>query len=152
MRSTCLSMLVILLCVSLWAGAADKLLSFDTPEQRELFTALTHEYRCLKCQNQTLASSNADLAGDLRNEIQAMVMQGKNRQEIDTYLLDRYGDFVLYKPRFKASTVLLWLGPFALLLIALWVALKTAREKNIAESNLDPSQLDKARSFLKKSS
>lgn len=151
MRLIYLFMLAILLCTSRWAASADELLSFDSPEQRELFTALTHEYRCLKCQNQTIASSNADLADDLRNEIHAMVLQGKSRQEIDTYLLDRYGDFVLYKPRFKASTVLLWLGPFALLLLALWIALRTAREKNSAEKNLDPTQLDKARSLLKKS-
>lgn len=147
-----LIVLVLVLCSARWVAAANELLDFDTPEQRELFTALTHEYRCLKCQNQTIASSNADLADDLRMEIHGMVLAGKDREEIDTYLLQRYGDFVLYKPRFKTSTLLLWLGPFILLLIALWFALKTAREKNLSANNLDPAQLDKARSLLKKSS
>jgi len=132
--------------------AADELLNFDTPAQRTLFKELTHEYRCLKCQNQTLASSNADLAGDLRREIHELVLANKTRSEIDTYLLDRYGDFVLYKPRFKASTLLLWLGPFALLLLALGIAWKTARSNHRPELHLDNTKLEKARELLKKQS
>jgi cytochrome c-type biogenesis protein CcmH len=79
------------------------------------FQVLGHELRCLVCQNQTLADSNADLARDLRSEVEAQIRQGKTDREIKDYLVARYGDFVLYKPEVKASTYLLWGGPFALL-------------------------------------
>ena len=76
---------------------------------------LAETLRCLVCQNQTLADSNAELAEDLRNEIRNQIRQNKNDDEIRAYLVARYGDFVLYKPPLKATTWLLWLGPFALL-------------------------------------
>lgn len=79
------------------------------------FNILGQELRCLVCQNQTLADSNADLAKDLRMEVEAQIRQGKSDQEIKDYLVARYGDFVLYKPQVKSQTYLLWGGPFALL-------------------------------------
>ena len=82
-----------------------------------LYIRLTHEVRCLVCQNQTIADSNAPLAADLRREIRQMLEEGRSENEVTTFLLDRYGDFVLYKPRFKASTAALWLAPGLLLLI-----------------------------------
>jgi cytochrome c-type biogenesis protein CcmH len=79
------------------------------------FKVLGHELRCLVCQNQTLADSNADLARDLRTEVEAQIRQGKTDAQIKDYLAARYGDFVLYRPEVKSSTYLLWGGPFALL-------------------------------------
>ena len=87
------------------------------PGKQETYVRLTHEVRCLVCQNQTIADSNAPLAADLRREIRQMLEEGRSEAEVTTFLLDRYGDFVLYKPRFKASTAALWLAPGLLLLI-----------------------------------
>jgi cytochrome c-type biogenesis protein CcmH len=76
---------------------------------------LEEKLRCLVCQNQTLADSNAELAGDLRREVRGQVAAGRSDEEIIAYLVQRYGDFVLYEPPFKATTALLWVGPFLLL-------------------------------------
>ncbi len=133
-------------------SAGSKLVNFDTPEQEILYEELLQEYRCLKCQNQNLADSNAALAGDLREEIQDQVKSGASRSEIDTYLVARYGDFVLYKPQLKASTLVLWFGPFLLLLISGWYALKIVkghRELNAAPTKpTDDASVAKARSLL----
>jgi cytochrome c-type biogenesis protein CcmH len=86
------------------------------PVQQETYERLTHEVRCLVCQNQTIADSSAPLASDLRREIRQMLEAGSSEAEVKTFLLDRYGDFVLYKPRFKGSTAVLWLAPLFLLL------------------------------------
>ena len=79
------------------------------------FKVLGHELRCLVCQNQTLADSSADLAKDLKLEVEAQIRSGKSDQDNKNYLVARYGDFILYKPEVKNSTILLWAGPFALL-------------------------------------
>jgi len=99
--------------------AADEVVHFDNPDHRALYQALLREYRCLKCQNQNLWDSNASLAGDLRREIREQIIAGKEQNEIDEYLVARYGEFVLYRPRFSTKTALLWIGPFVLLLIGL---------------------------------
>jgi cytochrome c-type biogenesis protein CcmH len=94
-------------------------------EQR--LKTLEEELRCLVCQNQSLADSNAPLAEDLRREVRALADAGKNDQEIRDFLVARYGDFVLYKPPVKATTWLLWFGPFALLLgggVVWWLILR----------------------------
>ena len=88
-------------------------------EQR--LAKLSHELRCLQCQNQTLADSPAGLATDLRNEIRAQMKAGKSDEEIKVFLTQRYGDFILYKPRVTFTTYLLWFGPFVLLLGGLYV-------------------------------
>ncbi|MFT4101326.1 MAG: cytochrome c-type biogenesis protein CcmH [Burkholderiaceae bacterium] len=88
---------------------------------------LSEELRCLVCQNQTLADSNAELAVDLRNQVKAMIEQGQSDEQIKTYLVDRYGQFVLYKPPVQRSTWLLWGGPFALLLIGLLIWSRVGR-------------------------
>ncbi|MCP5266704.1 MAG: cytochrome c-type biogenesis protein CcmH [Burkholderiaceae bacterium] len=79
------------------------------------FERLASELRCLVCQNQTLADSNADLAGDLRREVQGLIAKGRSDDEIKAFLVTRYGDFVLYRPPLKDTTWPLWIGPFALL-------------------------------------
>lgn len=86
------------------------------PVQQAMYERLTNEVRCLVCQNQTIADSSAPLAADLRKEIRAMIESGQSDSEIKTFLLDRYGDFVLYRPRFMLSTAALWLAPILLLI------------------------------------
>lgn len=106
------------LCIAMawcvWAAAAEPL-QFDTEEQEERFLHLTREMRCLVCQNQNLADSDAPLAEDLRVEIHKMLMAGQTDEEITLFLVDRYGDFVLYRPALGGNTLLLWLLPALLL-------------------------------------
>jgi cytochrome c-type biogenesis protein CcmH len=92
-------------------------------------TNLAHDLRCLVCQNQTLADSNAPLAVDLRNQIREQLKAGKNEREITDFMVQRYGDFVLYRPPFKASTVALWLGPFVLLVLGAWIFYRRLRKR-----------------------
>jgi cytochrome c-type biogenesis protein CcmH len=89
------------------------------PEQQKAYESLTAELRCLVCQNQNIADSNAELAGDLRRQVYEMLQQGKSKDEIVTFMTERYGDFVLYNPPLKAKTGLLWLGPAVFLLLGL---------------------------------
>ena len=90
---------------------------FDTQEQEDRFNQLTQELRCLVCQNQNLADSDALLAHDLRAEVHEMLLAGKSDDEIKQFMVERYGDFVLYRPPLQENTYLLWLAPLALLLI-----------------------------------
>ncbi|WP_020561429.1 cytochrome c-type biogenesis protein [Methylosarcina fibrata] len=123
---------------------------FSNPEQREAYESLIKELRCLVCQNQTIADSNADLASDLRRQVYEMVQQGKSREDIVRFMTERYGDFVLYKPPFKFKTGLLWLGPAAFLLIGLIsVFIFVRRKKNEAGVNLSAEQQEKIRQLLK---
>lgn len=105
-----------LLLGALPAGAIDTDPKLADPVQQATYERLTSEVRCLVCQNQTIGDSSAPLAADLRREIRQMVQSGRSEEEIKVFLLERYGDFVLYKPRFKASTAVLWLAPVLLLL------------------------------------
>jgi cytochrome c-type biogenesis protein CcmH len=100
----------------------------------ERLKGLAEELRCLVCQNQTIADSNAPLALDLRNQIRAQIAQGRSDSQIREYMVDRYGDFVLYRPPFKASTAILWAGPFALLLFGAGIAFAIMRRRGRARS------------------
>ena len=92
-------------------------LLFANPQQQERFNKLTEELRCLVCQNQNLADSDAPLAHDLRREVHEMVLAGRTNEQIKEFLVTRYGDFVLYRPPVQKNTYLLWLAPLVLLLI-----------------------------------
>jgi cytochrome c-type biogenesis protein CcmH len=107
---------------------------------------LESELRCLVCQNQTLADSNADLADDLRREVRELALAGKTDAEIKAYLVARYGDFVLYDPPLKGITSLLWLGPFALLVGggALWWIVLRRRERGAGVAAPTLTKADKA--------
>jgi len=116
--------------------------SFKTEQQEQDYKILIDELRCLVCQNQNLADSNAELAQDLRKQVHHMLVDKElNRHEIVDYMVDRYGDFVLYNPPVKSHTYLLWLGPLLFLLIGFWVAYRIIREskptglKNATKSN-----------------
>ena len=90
---------------------------------------LAEQLRCLVCQNQSIAESNAELAVDLRRQIREQIAQGRSDTEISGYMVDRYGDFVLYRPPIKAITLLLWFGPLLLLLIAGFALIRHLRER-----------------------
>ena len=90
---------------------------FENQQQEDRFNQLTQELRCLVCQNQNLADSDAQLAHDLRAEVHEMLLAGKSDDEIKMFMVERYGDFVLYRPPVQENTYLLWLAPLALLLI-----------------------------------
>ncbi len=91
----------------------------DNPALEKKVLEVSNELRCLVCQNQTIADSNADLAVDLKNQVRQQLSEGRSKQEILRYMTERYGDFVLYKPPFNAATVMLWVGPFLLMLLGL---------------------------------
>ncbi len=109
-----------------------------TQAERERFHRLAEELRCLVCQNQTLADSDADLAMDLRREVETMMLAGRSDDEIKSFLVQRYGDFVLYRPPMQRNTWLLWLGPFALLSIGAiaWWRIQRRRQPH-AGGNLE---------------
>jgi len=114
---------------------------------------LESELRCLVCQNQTLADSNADLAGDLRREVRDLAKAGKNDDEIKAYLVARYGDFVLYNPPIKSTTWLLWGGPFVLLFgggTLWWLVLQRRGRASASVSTSDPEAQSRARTRLDK--
>lgn len=99
------------------------------PALQERYRELTHELRCMQCQNQSIADSPVGLAGDLRREVRELLESGKSDQEIREHLRDRYGDFILFRPQFTARNAWLWITPFVLLLIGLVVALRIIRQR-----------------------
>jgi cytochrome c-type biogenesis protein CcmH len=103
---------------------------FDSPEKEKVFHKLSEELRCLVCQNQNIAESNADLAKDLRLEIYNMLSQGKTEDEIVSFMVQRYGDYVLYRPPFKPLTWLLWLGPAIVFLIGLLIVVRYLKSQS----------------------
>ena len=109
--------------------AAIESYEFESAQTEAEYNVLINELRCLVCQNQNLSGSNADLAKDLRKQTYDMLIQGKTPDQVIKYMTDRYGDFVLYRPRLKAGTLLLWFGPFALLALVLWLVIRTMRKK-----------------------
>jgi cytochrome c-type biogenesis protein CcmH len=109
--------LIALLGLTLPALAIDPSDDLDDPAKDALYKKITKEVRCLVCQNQTIADSTAPLAADLRREIRRKIEAGQSEEEIKDFLVSRYSDFILYKPRFKSWNLVLWLGPGVLVLI-----------------------------------
>jgi len=143
--------LILLLALSGMAYAGVEYREFANPEQQQAYENLTSELRCLVCQNQTIADSNAELAADLRRQVYEMVQQGKSKQDIAQFMTDRYGDFVLYNPPFKLKTGLLWIGPAAFLVIGLIaVFLFARRKKTTANIEISAEKRQKIRSLLEK--
>jgi cytochrome c-type biogenesis protein CcmH len=128
---------IFLLIMSSSCFAVDTI-QLPDPKQQESYETLTKELRCLVCQNQTIADSNAELAADLRRQVYEMLQQGKSRQEIIQFMTDRYGDFVLYNPPFKGKTSILWIAPAVFLLIGLITAFFIIRRKNAAAALNSP--------------
>ncbi len=123
----------------------------EDPAAEARLVVIAEELRCLVCQNESLASSHAELAQDLRDEVRDLIRQGKSDPEIKDYLVKRYGDFVLYRPAFKPTTWLLWVGPFALLgvgLLVLWRVL-LQRRTGSPVADLSPEERQRAQQLLK---
>lgn len=130
--------LLILTIISLQTYAID-IHEFDNEQQRLDYQQLTEELRCLVCQNQNIADSDAGLAKDLRNEVASMVKKGMTQQQITDYLVERYGDFVRYNPPVRADTIVLWVMPLVVLLLAVFMVLRTIKN-NAKTSSKDESQ------------
>ena len=110
-------------------SSATTLYPFESPKQDAQFKYLLKELRCLVCQNQDLADSNAGLAKDLRAEVYQLVKDGQSDQQIIDYLTQRYGDFILFKPPVKSVTALLWFGPILFLILGFLIFLRSIRAK-----------------------
>ena len=111
---------------------------FENEEQLARYKTLIYELRCLVCQNQNLADSDADLAADLRREVYRMIIEGKSDDDIVDFMVARYGDFVLYRPPLKATTVLLWVGPFVLGAGAIALLIVQLRRRRAVQSASTP--------------
>lgn len=109
---------------------------------------LAHQLRCLVCQNETLADSQAPLAADLRNQIREQLAAGKSEQDVVDFLVARYGDFVLYNPPFKANTVLLWIGPFLFLALGAFALVRFVRRRRVPEPELSGADRERAAKLL----
>ncbi len=126
---------------------------FENQQQERLYLDLVAELRCVKCQNQNLAESNAELARDMREKTYEMITQGKSRSDVINYMTARYGDFVLYKPPFKSKTLLLWIGPPVLLFFSLFLLMKLIRgQATQKKETLSESDRESVRAVLKSNS
>lgn len=145
------ALLLCLLLLAPFAGAKEAAPVAENPEIERRMVALSEDLRCLVCQNETIAASRADFANDLRREIREQMQANKSDKEIVDFLVARYGDFVLYRPPMKSTTLLLWFGPFIFLLtgaVFLVFYLKR-RRKHIEEPTLSEQQLKQAEALLK---
>ena len=143
-------LLVIILLIPSLAAAEEARPLADNPQVEARLKTLAVELRCLVCQNQALADSHAPLAEDLRREVREMIAKGMSDREIIDFLVQRYGDFVLYRPPWKASTTLLWLGPFLLLIAGatgLVFALRR-RQKKLADVTLSEAEHNRVAQLL----
>ncbi len=136
-------LILLLFSLPLYLFAQDAPMGFMDHEKQEQYQSLLEELRCLVCQNQSLADSPAGTAQDLRKIIYNMVDEGQSNDAIIDFLVARYGDFVLYNPRLNASTALLWLGPFVLLILALIFAYRFIRQSST--DNVVMTEADRAR-------
>lgn len=143
-------LLVIILLIPSLAAAEEARPLADNPQVEARLKTLAVELRCLVCQNQTLADSHAPLAEDLRREVREMIAKDMSDKEIIDFLVQRYGDFVLYRPPWKASTTLLWLGPFLLLIAGatgLVFALRR-RQKKLVDVTLSEEEHNRVAQLL----
>ncbi len=141
-----LALLAMLWVATPWLAAGPALAidtgpAFEDPAEQERYELLVNELRCLVCQNQSIADSNATLARDLRREVREMMEAGRTDAEIRTYMTDRYGDFVLYRPPFSARTWLLWAAPGLLVIGGLAAAVVVVLRRARA-ARLNPAALD----------
>ncbi|HDK38224.1 MAG TPA: cytochrome c-type biogenesis protein CcmH [Thiolapillus brandeum] len=129
-------LLICLLAASTLVAANIETYKFDDPRKEADYQVLVHELRCLVCQNQNLADSNAELAQDLRRKTYEMVQKGLNKDEVVEYMVARYGDFVLYKPPLQTNTLALWGGPFVIFIIAVVVLIRMIRRRPSSNDHL----------------
>ena len=122
----------------------------DDPVTEQRLISISEEMRCLVCQNESLAGSRSDLANDLRREIRTLIKEGKSDEQIRNFMVERYGDFVLYRPPVKPITWLLWIGPFVILLIGIGFLFSYLRRRNtnVAAKELSPEENQKIDALL----
>ena len=144
--------LILLLMLSLSVFTVDARVEayyFDDPAKEARYKQLIDELRCLVCQNQNLAASNAELAQDMRRLTHEMVSEGATNEEVVLFMVERYGDFVLYRPPFKTSTAVLWIGPFIILAIGVSVLVVFVRRRSVGETpELDAQDHERAKRLL----
>ena len=149
-----LASIVVLLCSLLLPSTTYSQVDtfeFDNEEQQNRFRTLSNELRCPMCQNSSLSGSTGGVAEDLRREVHRMIMEGMSDSEIVRFMFDRYGDFILFRPRLTAGTVLLWFGPLLFLFIGglfafgIW---RRARKISDSDTELDKSQQKRLQQLL----
>ena len=145
------ALLLALLAPTSWAYAKEAAPAAADPALEQRVMTLAAELRCLVCQNQTIADSNAPLAEDLRNQVREKMRQGASDSEIIDFMVARYGDFVLYRPPVKATTLLLWFGPLLLVAAGLLVLLRRLRRRPAPEPELSAAERERARKLLTES-
>jgi cytochrome c-type biogenesis protein CcmH len=123
---------VVLSFCSVNVYAIDEQPAFSDDSRQDRYLTLVHELRCVVCQNQTIADSNADLAADLRAQVRGLIASGRTDEEIKRYLTDRYGDFILYDPPFNAQSALLWLAPGFFVLLGVFIIFRVVRNRSHA--------------------
>lgn len=133
------------LCLLLSTGPASAVeeVTLNDSADEPRFQQLANELRCMVCQNQTIADSNAELARDFRNQVKKKINQGQSNDEIVDYMVARYGDYILYRPPFNAVTALLWIGPFLLVLLGFWFVsrlLNKPAEKQLGDDEIQEKQ------------
>lgn len=147
-----LIVLTLILLLDLFTAAQAATLegyTFDEPRRAEEFRSIIEEMRCLVCQNESLAGSNADLAADLRDEIYEMMKQGQGKEEIINFMVARYGDFVLYNPPLKPTTYPIWFGPLIVFIIGGIVLFRILRRKSVSrEAELSVEEEQRLNSLL----
>ena len=144
-----LLVLVLLIAAIVPATAAVEILDFDNPTDEARYKRLIAELRCTVCQNQNLADSNAELARDLRNKVYTMIRDGKTDEEIYAFMVQRYGNYILYRPPLKTSTALLWVGPFLIMGVGVAVLLNVVRRRRrMAAEVVEEDRLARARELL----
>ena len=127
---------LLVLCGTAYAIDAED--AFDDPVLQKRYENINRELRCLVCQNQTIADSNATLAQDLRREVRDMIAAGQTDAQIREFMIERYGDFVLYRPRITPGNFLLWAAPVLLLAFGAFAVVRVVRQRS-AESDIDPA-------------
>ncbi len=145
------ALLLALLAPTSWAYAKEAAPAAADPALEQRVMTLAAELRCLVCQNQTIADSNAPLADDLRNQVREKMRQGASDSQIIDFMVERYGDFVLYRPPVKATTLLLWFGPLLLVAAGLLVLLRRLRRRPAPEPELSAAERERARKLLAES-
>ena len=144
-------MIFMLVLVTASANAVIETYRFSSPELEVRYHQLSAELRCPKCQNQNIADSNAPIAKDLRRLLHQQLEAGASNAEINQFMVERYGDFVLYRPRFSGVTIILWLAPALLFLLAAFVVFNLLRKRELgtkAGAKLTDVESERLRSLL----
>jgi cytochrome c-type biogenesis protein CcmH len=143
--------MLLLMSLSFDVQAAVDTFEFDTEEQQQRFRQMSNDFRCPMCQNTNLTGSGGGVAEDLRREIYLMIMDGKTDYEIEQFMLERYGDFIFYRPRLMTETLLLWFGPLIFLLLGAWIIMgiiRRARPQTREQVLLSKEEQERLRNML----